>query len=598
MKRSLRVQSILDGELESLVLARRKADETLRLRQEQLAHSAEKDRDRLQAETDLARTLARVAALEVARADAERSEGQGRLKSLDSGLVALEREIERVRSMQVIDEPGLSSIAEASRKTRQSLTNELDQAKKRLATTAARMDENDPAAGRVLAAQRATIAALTELDRIEQGREEAWRLRRQALIANADVAQQESARKALATAIEQIDARLRVATEQVDGARSNARAQRLQIEALPTGDVRRPAEQGVLEALQLEIDTRERVEEQLARLKVLLTRSRNDIDVAEPRTLSEWSAFLAASLAHGARAVWDYELFSATDSSVVDGRTVTLDYGVTVGKSVGVMVLFGLGFWFVRFLARRFIAQLVRRTRVSEQFGSVIYRWIIWTLGLAVLVGVLKLTRIPLTAFAFLGGALAIGVGFGTQNIIKNLISGVIILFERKLRVGDIVTIGSLSGMVSAVDLRATTVRGFDGIDFIVPNSNLLENQVSNWTYLNSTMRRSVNVALAYDTDLKQATRILLECVTSVAGILSDPAPEVLLTNFGSDGVECRLQFWIRLKTELSGPVIESNLRFAISDRFRAANISIPFPQREVRLHVSGSGVGGVNPTL
>jgi len=174
----------------------------------------------------------------------------------------------------------------------------------------------------------------------------------------------------------------------------------------------------------------------------------------------------------------------------------------------------------------------------------------------------------------------------------------VIILFERKLRVGDIVTIGSLSGMVSAVDLRATTVRGFDGIDFIVPNSNLLENQVSNWTYLNSTMRRSVNVALAYDTDLKQATRILLECVTSVAGILSDPAPEVLLTNFGSDGVECRLQFWIRLKTELSGPVIESNLRFAISDRFRAANISIPFPQREVRLHVSGSGVGGVNPTL
>jgi small-conductance mechanosensitive channel len=579
---------VLDGELESLVLARRKADETLRLRQEQLAHSAEKDRDRLQAETDLARTQARVAALEVARADAERSEGQGRLESLDRGLVALEREIERVRSMQVIDEPGLSGVAEASRKARQDLTKELDQATKRLSTAAARRDESDPVVGRVLAAQRATIAALTELDRIEQGKEEAWRLRRQALIANGDAARQESARKALATAIEQIDARLRVATEQLDATRASARAQRLQIEALPTGDVRRPAEQRVLEALQLEIDTRERVEEQLARLKVLLTRSRNDIDVAEPRTLPEWSAFLAASLAHGARSVWEYELFSATDSSVVDGRTVTLDYGVTVGKSVGVLVLFGLGFWFVRFLARRFVAQLVRRTKVSEQFGRVIYRWIMWTLGLAVLVGVLKLTRIPLTAFAFLGGALAIGVGFGTQTIIKNLISGVIILFERKLRVGDIVTIGSLSGTVAAVDLRATTVRGFDGIDFIVPNSNLLENQVSNWTYLNSTMRRSVNVAVAYDTDLQQAARILLECATRVAGVMSEPAPEVLLTNFGSDGVECRLQFWIRLQTGLSGPVIESNLRFAISDRFRAANISIPYPQRDVHLHVPG----------
>ena len=589
---------VLDGELESLVLARRKTDETLRLRQEQLARSAEKDRDRLQAETELARTQARVAALEVARADAERSEGQGRLESLDRGLDALEREIERVRSMQVIDEPGLSSVAEASRKARQDLTKELDQATKRVSAAAARRDENDPVAGRVLAAQRATIAALTELDRIEQGKEEAWRLRRQALIANADAARQESARKALATAIEQIDARLRVATEQLDATRASARAQRLQIEALPTGDVRRPAEQRVLEALQLEIDTRERVEEQLARLKVLLTRSRNDIAVTEPRTLPEWSAYLAASLAHGARYVWDYELFNATDSSVVDGRTVTLDYGVTVGKSVGVLVLFGLGFWFVRFLARRFVAQLVRRTKVSEQFGRVIYRWIMWTLGLAVLVGVLKLTRIPLTAFAFLGGALAIGVGFATQNIIKNLISGVIILFERKLRVGDIVTIGSLSGTVAAVDLRATTVRGFDGIDFIVPNSNLLENQVSNWTYLNSTMRRSVNVAVAYDTDLQQAARILLECATSVAGVMSEPAPEVLLTNFGSDGVECRLQFWIRLQTGLSGPVIESNLRFAISDRFRAANISIPYPQRDVHLHVPESGVGGVNSTF
>ncbi len=587
---------VLDGELESLVLARRKADETLRLRQEQLARAAEQDRDRLQAETDLARTQARVAALEIARADMERAEGQVRLASFDSSFAALERESERVRSVQVLDEPELSNVAEASRRARQGLTKELDQARKRLATASTRRDESDPVTIRVLAAQRATIAALTELDQIEQGKEEAWRLRRQTLIANADPTRRESARSALATAIEQIEARLRVATEQLDSTRASARAQRLQIEALPTGDVRRPAEQRVLEALLAEIDTRERVEEQLSRLKLLLTRSRNDIEVVEPKTLQEWSAFLAANLARGARAVWEYELFSATDNSVVDGRTVTLDYGVTVGKSVGVLVLFGLGFWFARFLARRVVAQLIRRASVSEQFGSVIYRWIMWTLGLVVLIGVLKLTRIPLTAFAFLGGALAIGVGFGTQNIIKNLISGVIILFERKLRVGDIVTIGTLSGTVAAVDLRATTVHGFDGIDFIVPNSNLLENQVSNWTYLNSTMRRSVNVDVAYDTDLRQAVRILAECAVSVAGVMSEPAPEVLLTSFGSDGIECRLQFWIRLQTELSGPVIESNLRFAIADRFRAVGISIPYPQRDVHVHGLGPGIGGMHP--
>jgi small-conductance mechanosensitive channel len=201
---------------------------------------------------------------------------------------------------------------------------------------------------------------------------------------------------------------------------------------------------------------------------------------------------------------------------------------------------------------------------------------------------------VPLTAFAFLGGALAIGVGFGTQNIIKNLISGMIILFERKLRVGDIVTIGSLSGTVAAVDLRATTVRGFDGIDFIVPNSSLLENQVSNWTYLNSMMRREVSVGVAYGTDLQRGRQLLLACAASVPGILTEPATEVLVARFGDDSIEYRLQFWIRLQTERSGPLIESDLRLAIDAGLRAAGISIPFPQRDVHLHMAASPLPGV----
>ena len=158
---------------------------------------------------------------------------------------------------------------------------------------------------------------------------------------------------------------------------------------------------------------------------------------------------------------------------------------MTVGKSVGVLILFGpRGLGSPGGSRSALLASLVRHTRVSAQFAKVLYRWIMWLLGLVVLIAVLKLARVPLTAFAFLGGALAIGVGFGTQNIIKNLISGMIILFERKLRVGDIVTIGSLSGTVAAVDLRATTVHSTASTSSFL-NSNLLENQVSNWTYLN-----------------------------------------------------------------------------------------------------------------
>ena len=246
-----------------------------------------------------------------------------------------------------------------------------------------------------------------------------------------------------------------------------------------------------------------------------------------------------------------------------------------------------LGYWVARLLTLRVVAQVVRRAGVSAQYGRVPYRWVMWMLGLAVLIVVLKLARIPLTAFAFLGGALAIGVGFGTQNIIKNLISGLIILFERKVRIGDIVTIGSVSGTVTAVDLRATTVREFNGIEVIVPNSHLLENQVSNWTYPNPTMRRAVAVAVAYGTDLQQAKRILLECAGTIPGVLASPAPDILLADFESDGIELRLQFWISLQQPVPGPMIESNLRFALESRFRQAGISIPFPQRDVRLRVA-----------
>jgi hypothetical protein len=110
----------------------------------------------------------------------------------------------------------------------------------------------------------------------------------------------------------------------------------------------------------------------------------------------------------------------------------------------------------------------------------------------SLVVFILNLARIPLTVFAFPGGALAIGIGFGTQTIIKNVISGIIILFERKIRVGDIIALGGMTGHVIAVDLRASTVRGFDGVEALVPNSSFLENQVVNWTYSNPRIRREI----------------------------------------------------------------------------------------------------------
>jgi potassium-dependent mechanosensitive channel len=207
---------------------------------------------------------------------------------------------------------------------------------------------------------------------------------------------------------------------------------------------------------------------------------------------------------------------------------------------------------------------------------------------LVVLLLVLKVARIPLTAFAFLGGALAIGVGFGAQNVIKNLISGVIILFERKIRVGDIVSVGGMSGTVLSVDLRATTVRGFDGIDAIVPNSTLLENQISNWSGGNPNLRRAIAVGVAYGSDVRKAAQLIGDCARAHASVLPDPAPEVLFEDFGSDALMLRLLYWIWLGGPRGGPTVDSDLRYAIDDALRAAGISIAFPQRDVHLDLTG----------
>lgn len=339
-------------------------------------------------------------------------------------------------------------------------------------------------------------------------------------------------------------------------------------------------------AMQREADALELVQERLQRLQRLLERSRDDLAFAEQRQPAPFVQRVAGALRDGAAAIWRYEMFSVGESSQVDGRTITLQHGVTVGKAVGVVLLFVLGWLVASRLSRFFIQLLVRRLQLTPQLGRVLNRWMMALLLLGVLLVVLELAHIPLTAFAFLGGALAIGVGFGTQNIIKNLISGVIILFERKIRVGDVVTIDGVSGTVTSVDLRATTVRGFDGIEAIVPNSQLLENRVSNWSYGNPVVRRSVDVGLRYGSDARAASEAVLECARADIAVLAEPPPEVLFADFGADAQVLRLQYWLRLDGARSGPTVDSELRHAIAVVFAARGLEIAFPQRDVHLDV------------
>ena len=210
-------------------------------------------------------------------------------------------------------------------------------------------------------------------------------------------------------------------------------------------------------------------------------------------------------------------------------------------------------------------------------------RWLLILVTFVLAVITLNLARIPLTVFAFMGGALAIGIGFGTQTLLRNFISGIIVLFERKVRVGDIVDVDGVQGIVTAVDVRSTTVRQFDGIETMVPNSLLLENKVTNWTGESPTMRRVVKVGVAYGSPTRQVADILQQAAAEHGLVLKDPAPMVIFEDFGDNALVFALYFWVNI-AKASGMQIQSDLRFMLEKRLAEGGISIAFPQRDVHV--------------
>ncbi len=282
--------------------------------------------------------------------------------------------------------------------------------------------------------------------------------------------------------------------------------------------------------------------------------------------------------------VWRFELFAVEDTVEVAGQKVVTSRGVTVGKSIGAILLFIAGYLIAAFLGRRAQRIMVARFRVGEHQANVIRRWLLALTVFILLIITLNLARIPLTVFAFMGGALAIGVGFGTQTLIKNFICGILILLERNVKVGDTIDVDGVVGRVVTVDIRASTILGFDGVETVIPNSMFLENKVTNWTHTNTCLRRIVRVGVAYGSPTKRVRDILVECGKEHGQILKDPTPEALLEDFGDNALVFALYFWVEHGPETNPLQVASDLRFMIDQRFAEEQISIAFPQRDIHL--------------
>lgn len=254
---------------------------------------------------------------------------------------------------------------------------------------------------------------------------------------------------------------------------------------------------------------------------------------------------------------------------------------VTVASVVGFVVFVLLAFA-TSWLVRRSLHRVYIRRGLDEGVQHALDRLIHYVvIGVGAFLALDNL-GVSVTALAGLGAILAVGIGFGLQNITQNFVSGLILLLERPVKKGDFVQVGEVRGTVSDIRARATVVTTLDNIDIIVPNGQFITEPVTNETFGDRRVRAKVEVGVAYGSDTDAVRHTLLQAAAANPVVLAHPEPQVVFRAFGESALEFTLIVWV--PDPRDGPPAASDLRFAIDRAFREAGIEIPFPQRDLHL--------------
>jgi len=289
------------------------------------------------------------------------------------------------------------------------------------------------------------------------------------------------------------------------------------------------------------------------------------------------------------------------DAAALEGSTALLSSRLGYGNlqvSLGGLLAFGVAIWVSWLIAR--LSQSVLEsevfTRVTLPRGvpfalATLTRYTILVLGFVLAVAALGIDVSNLTLVV---SALGVGIGFGMQSMVNNFISGLILLFERPIQVGDKVQIEQLLGRVTRIGIRASIMRTFDGADVIVPNGELISGQVTNWTFKDARRRIIVPVPVALATPANEVLRILSQVAEAHPDILAEPAPSALFTGFGDSSLDFELRAWSESGEALT--TVRSDLCVAIQDALDSAGIVIPFPQRDLHLKTVSGDVRGQLP--
>ena len=276
------------------------------------------------------------------------------------------------------------------------------------------------------------------------------------------------------------------------------------------------------------------------------------------------------------QAIWDF-IVKAWTTELFGADTVT------IGGILLLVFLFASVIIVERILQRLLIRRFLSKTRLqpSLQYGlSRIFGYTLIAIGFYV---AFQAVGFDLSSLAIVAASVGVGVGFGLQNIINNFVSGIIILAERPISIGDGIEGAGVAGRVTKIQLRSTTVVTNDNITMIVPNADFISNTVTNWSHGDPKVRIRVPVGVAYGSDLKLLQRLLLEAAAEHPKALRDPSPVVLFNEFGDSSLNFELGVWTQEMT--ATPIhFTSQMNFIIEQKLRENDIEIPFPQRD--LHV------------
>ncbi len=268
--------------------------------------------------------------------------------------------------------------------------------------------------------------------------------------------------------------------------------------------------------------------------------------------------------------LFHYELFSVGDKSI---SILSIIVGLTI---------FITAFWFSQIIQNFLRREVYTLTKLEQGIQYTITRLVHFIVIFLGLIIALQLMGLNLSTLTVIFGALSVGIGFGMQSITSNIISGLILLFERPIKVGDRVTVTNIDGDVTAIKLRSTTIQTPDNISIIIPNNDLINKTIVNWSHGDTKVRIHIPVGVAYGSDIAVVMRLLLETADAHEEVMKDPKPTVLFISFGDSSLNFELLAWIPIPARR--PTIISDLNCLIDAAFRTHAITIPFPQQDVHI--------------